>query len=202
MALATYVKISTVTNLSDARYSAGMGVDAIGFRLEADQPGFVTPTVFHGITEWLSGVALVGEFLGTDAKAIQEAAREYPLDYIQVDDAALLPQLAGLSAKLILRIQPSALANQADLKGFLAPLAEQADWLLIEAEGEYSNPDLLTRLQNTQLPLILGIDISVDNALDIKEPHGIALKGGEEERPGFRDYEELMDILEALEVED
>ena len=31
---------------------------------------------------------------------------------------------------------------------------------------------------------------------------GISLKGGEEIRPGYKDFDELADILEALEIED
>lgn len=34
MALKTFVKISGVNNLSDARYCAGMGVNQLGFNIE------------------------------------------------------------------------------------------------------------------------------------------------------------------------
>ena len=38
-------------------------------------------------------------------------------------------------------------------------------------------------------------------AIDIQslELKGIALKGGDEQRPGWKDLDELIDILEALE---
>lgn len=201
MALATFVKISTVTNLSDARYCAGMGVDAIGFRLEEGQPGYVTPTVFHGITEWLAGVALVGEFLGQDAAQITEIAKEYALDYVQIDHADLVPELQTLSAKLILRVQPEQM--DANTLESLKSVADQVAFILVEPEADYSQPDLLGTLAASDLPLVIGFDVEEQRLDELKAGFkGIALKGTEEEKPGFKDYDELMDILEALEVED
>ena len=57
MSLVTKVKAANITNLSDARYCAGMGVDWIGFPLSQ-----VNPTVFSEITGWLSGPQWVVEF--------------------------------------------------------------------------------------------------------------------------------------------
>lgn len=203
MALSTYVKLSTVTNLSDARYAAGMGVDALGFRLEEGQPGYVNPTQFHGITEWLAGVALVGEFLGTDPSLIREAAQEYSLDYLQVEKVEYLAELEGASVQLVVRLDPKNLENRNDLTEYLTELSSKVAWILIEPEGEYSNLELKEKLTSLDLPLVIGFDVAVDT---LKSFHtgikGIALKGGEEERPGFKDYEEMMDILESLEVED
>lgn len=202
MALSTFVKISTVTNLSDARYCAGMGVDALGFRLEEGQPGFVNPTTFHGITEWLAGVALVGEFLGTDAATIREIARDYPLDYIQVDHAEVLNALKDLGTPKVLRVSPESLESTPNPEIILDQWMEVADFVLVEPEEDYNSKDLLDRL--SAIPgVVLGFNITLENLDKIpNQAKGIALKGGEEERPGFRDYEELMDILEALEVED
>jgi len=202
MALSTYVKISTVTNLSDARYAAGMGVDALGFRLEEGQPGYVTPVQFHGITEWLAGVALVGEFLGTDTAVIHEIAKEYPLDYVQVESEEMLSDLQSLSAKLIVRVNPESIEGREDLEDYLSQLCKQVDWVLIEPEGDYSNLPLKDQLTALNLPLVIGFDVSESTLGSLSTGvKGLALKGGEEERPGFKDYEEMMDILEALEVD-
>jgi phosphoribosylanthranilate isomerase len=37
------VKISNVTNLSDARYCAGMGVEMLGFSIDEDSPNYISP---------------------------------------------------------------------------------------------------------------------------------------------------------------
>ena len=62
MALKTFVKISAINNLSDARYCAGMGVDMLGFALEPTNPDSISPEKYTEIIGWLSGVKFVGEF--------------------------------------------------------------------------------------------------------------------------------------------
>ena len=46
MALKTFVKISGVNNLSDARYCAGMGVNQLGFNIEDKHPNYTDPQSF------------------------------------------------------------------------------------------------------------------------------------------------------------
>ncbi|MFM1835376.1 MAG: hypothetical protein RJA04_63, partial [Bacteroidota bacterium] len=48
--LKTLVKVSAITNLSDARYCAGMGVDLLGFPL-----GKISIDQFTEIRNWLAG---------------------------------------------------------------------------------------------------------------------------------------------------
>lgn len=61
MALKLSVKIGDVTNLSDARYAAGMGVDYIGFNINPDSEHFVTSDKVAEIINWVSGVGIIGE---------------------------------------------------------------------------------------------------------------------------------------------
>ncbi len=53
--------------------------------------------------------------------------------------------------------------------------------------------------------VILGSGISEFNVKSLVSSlnlYGIALEGGEEIKPGLKDFDELADILEELEVED
>ena len=58
--LKTKVILSDVTNLSDARYASGMGVDYIGFNIDPENDQYVTSDQVKMITEWLSGVGIIG----------------------------------------------------------------------------------------------------------------------------------------------
>ena len=52
--------------------------------------------------------------------------------------------------------------------------------------------------------IVLDFGISVENVNELLEEinlHGIALKGSNEIRPGSKDYDELRDILEILEID-
>jgi phosphoribosylanthranilate isomerase len=64
------VKISNVTNLSDARYCAGMGVEMLGFSIDEDSPNYISPKKFEDICSWLAGVTLVAETAQTNAESI------------------------------------------------------------------------------------------------------------------------------------
>ena len=53
-------------------------------------------------------------------------------------------------------------------------------------------------------PVLVGLDIPEDDLEEWIEQSsilGIGLQAGKEERPGFRDFTDLMSILEKLETE-
>ncbi len=80
MSLRTFVKIGSVNNLSDARYCAGMAVDLIGFNIDPETEGSVTPSFFREITEWIAGVGFVGEFEIDNARIICDAIKDYQVE--------------------------------------------------------------------------------------------------------------------------
>ncbi|MFD2933678.1 phosphoribosylanthranilate isomerase [Spirosoma flavum] len=204
MALKTLVKISNVTNLSDARYCAGMGVDMLGFSMDADSPDYVSPKKFEEIRAWVAGVQIVGETTTTDPEIIEQLLETYQPDLLQVDEAALLPYLGTYGKQLILRVNLAQLTlDQFDT--LLQTGVSSADYILLESNGPlYLDTDLKTLLQKKAIryPILLGIGISAENVQELLanlSVRGIALSGGIEEQPGNKDFGELMDILEAIE---
>lgn len=204
MALSTLVKISNVTNLSDARYCAGMGVDMLGFSMDADAPDYVDPDRFAAIRGWVAGVQIVGETHSTDPVAIEQLIQTYQPDYLQVDDAAMLPYLASFDKPLILRVDLTT-TNPAQLEAIVRDGSATADYVLLE--GEESQPitaeqqDVLYKLAG-KYPILLGAGITADNVHELLGElpvRGIALRGGDEDKPGDKEFGDLMDILEAIE---
>lgn len=211
MALKTLVKISNVTNLSDARYCAGMGVDMLGFSMDADSPDYVEPARFTEMRGWVVGVLIVGETSSTDPDHIEQLLDTYQPDLLQVDEGALLPYLSTFGKspdglRIILRVDLTLLTlDQLDTL-FLTGSAG-AEYVLLESNGLlHLDADLKTTLQRLagRCPVLLGAGISAANVHDLLTTlpvQGIALSGGNEERPGNRDFGALMDILEAIEEE-
>ncbi len=204
MALKTLVKISNVTNLSDARYCAGMGVDLLGFSMDADSPDYIDPQKFGEIQSWVAGVQIVGETTATDPEVIEQLLDQYQPDLLQVDEAALLPYLGTFGNPLILRADLSQLTlDQLDTL-FLTGSAG-AEYVLLESPSPlHFDDDLKQTLHRlaSRYPILLGAGISATNVLDLLTElpvRGIALRGGNEERPGSKDFGELMDILEVIE---
>jgi len=204
--LTTLVKISNVTNLSDARYCAGMGVDMLGFSMDEEAPDYVDPKKFNEIKSWVAGIQIVGETTAIDPEQIEQLLATYQPDLLQVEESALLPYLSSFGKPLILRIDVSQITlDQLDM--LVHAGIEGADYILLDSSAPvYLDGDLKTALQrfDRRYPVLLGTGISVENVhtlLNELPVKGIALRGGEEERPGNKEFGELMDILEAIEEE-
>ena len=206
MALKTLVKISNVTNLSDARYCAGMGVDMLGFSMDVDSPNYMDPKKFSEIRGWVAGVQIVGETTATDPEVIEQLLESYQPDLLQIDEAALLPYLSTFGKPLILFVDLEQFTLD-KLDTYFQTGTTGADYILLESNSAiHLDEELKTALQRlaTRYPILLGTGISARNVHDLLDTlpvRGIALSGGTEERPGNKEFGELMDILEALEEE-
>ena len=208
MALATFVKVSGINNLSDARYCAGMGVHVLGFILEKEHPQYADPEKYAAITEWLAGVEFAAEFDTYSPEAIAEILPSYTrISYLQTSQTQHLAALADLRKPLIVRL------DAADYREDVVALAdimrdsrEQATYFLIENSSASPRADLLDDVLHLsrQYPVLLGFGLEPDRVSPLVKEFplaGIALRGGEEVRPGYRNFDELADVLEAIEVE-
>jgi phosphoribosylanthranilate isomerase len=208
MALKTFVKISNVNNLSDARYCSGMYVNLMGFSLENTNEYYVPPTAFKEITDWLSGLEYVAEFSNSHPDQILEIMAQYPgFSHLQVEEKLHLPLLKNTSYSLIFKYT---LKNEADWEE-ITDLAGTLDEnnILLNLESELSveisgkNLERIKELAD-KCALLLGFgfdDENIDDLLNKTAIKGISMKAGHEISPGVKDFDELADILEALEIE-
>lgn len=203
--LQTFVKISNVTNLSDARYCAGMGVDMLGFSMDADAPDYVDPKRFAEMRQWIAGVQIVGETVSTDPDRIETLLQIYQPDALQVDESALLPYLATFGKPLLLRID--LVHNTLEqLAAICATTHEHVVYFLLESRTAlHVDDDLKAMLRDLAqtYPILLGTGIAADTVQTLLAElpvRGIALRGGDEDRPGSRDFGDLMDVLEMLDT--
>lgn len=205
MGLKLKVKVSEVTNLSDARYCAGMGVDMIGFHLDENHPRFIEISKIKEITNWISGVEVVGEFAGTSLENIEYLAQELKLDLVQLPLTFQPEELSKISKPIILKLSLEEM-GQVDLEEALILYKPYVSYFLLE------NPhlEILDGLEEVlaawcrNYPVLLGFGIDVDELENIENniaPTGIALKGGDEIKPGLKNFDELSEILEALEID-
>jgi phosphoribosylanthranilate isomerase len=182
MPLKTLVKVGSLTNLSDARYCAGMDVQMLGFQAIPGLPNYVTPGRFQEIRGWISGPAIVIELHGAQSRhQIDEAIEAYGPDYLEVG-LAELHLVSNLSLPLIVRVKRNEPLEQFEVDPAYA---------LIDDDDDRSFP----------MPSIVQVSSmeGTKNALGNKLVSGIALKGSEELSPGLKTYETLAPILEMLE---
>ncbi|SHM85787.1 phosphoribosylanthranilate isomerase [Cyclobacterium lianum] len=209
MALKTFVKISNVNNLSDARYCAGMYVNLMGFSLEEGDEYYVSPSEFAEITEWLSGLHYVAEFNMSHPDQILEALQQYRgFDYIQVNEKFHLQLLYNSGYGLIYNQVIKEDKDWDELQTLSVSLKKHNVMLNLEADAARElQPDEKKHLQelskNCDVLLGFGFDAeNVEQILDQTGVRGISMKGGHEISPGIKDFDELADILEVLELED
>jgi phosphoribosylanthranilate isomerase len=204
MALSESVYVRNVDNLSDARYCAGMGVEMIGFVLDSSVPSSLDGAKFKEISEWIAGVRVVGEFGKMPAEEIAQFLTESAVDFLLVPDVGQLPEYKGLSKPLIVQINLDAQFDEqmAALSFSAAPIEK------LLAISKSSSVESLHRAQLLGLSgayeLFLGFGIDGKNARSISAElglSGLSLAGSAELRPGFKDFDELANVLEALEID-
>tara|TARA_R110002124_G_scaffold188576_2_gene355834 strand:+ start:1118 stop:1741 length:624 start_codon:yes stop_codon:yes gene_type:complete len=204
--LTNIVKISNVTNLSDARYCAGMGVEMLGFSMDEMGAHYITPKKFGEISSWISGVKMVIETFETDVDSLLSKLTEYQVDYIEINDSGIIQELKSKSdLPVILRIDVD-IYNTDDLESIVNRNGLDIAYFLLDSNsGASLNVEWLELIKQLGQDYKLLIGFGIEDAtsvkdLDIENPNiGIGLKGSDEIRPGFKDFGSMMDILEELE---
>ncbi len=205
MALKTKVKINRITNLTDARYCSGMYVDILGFSLEVGSPNYLSPSQFQEITGWISGTDYAAEFTDSDAFTIERQLADYPgITWIESGDLDTLIQLKSLEKKLIYR---KSLDEVVSILPKLPLLNQEQITLHITSTKNTLTFDNKLVIENlaSKVSLFLGFGINPENASSLSEIPGLtglALDGGDEIKPGLRDFDQLATILENLELLD
>jgi phosphoribosylanthranilate isomerase len=183
MPLKTLVKAGNITNLSDARYFAGMGVDLLGFSVVDGAPHYMEPTLYQEIRGWVTGPFMVAEIYGLRRKQdLERILEDYKPDYIELS-LAELKLFDTLPLNFILRID-------GDVP---IPPSLQPSYLLQRYDAAVHSP----------YPTLLSIETKEDLTRALNDPimKGIALNGSAEIRPGLKDFDALAAILEELDAD-
>jgi len=175
--LKTLVKVGEVSNLSDARYCAGMGVEMLGFLLDTEKA--ISLNDVKEITNWIEGCKFVAEFKNSTYEEVKHAIEEFSFDFVQVSDISIAKSLKVEGIGVILE------SNELDVKSLTS-----IDYVIT------------SKVTSDLTCSIFSGDITLNNLeVLVSQFKGINLLGGDEIRPGFKDFDELADILEALEID-
>jgi phosphoribosylanthranilate isomerase len=194
--LRTKVILSHVTNLSDARYAAGMGVNYIGFTVDPENRQYVTAIEAKAINDWLSGISIIAETGNTLFVDLQD----YAYSFVQTSNTSLVAELD----KPILQLDLNEI-NSTEVADILSTHAAGVSFFILSVDAE----DLNT-LQSQLLklcadhPIYIATEFDSSNLEEVVEtimPTGIVLYGSDEEKPGLSSYDGIADILEQLEVD-
>lgn len=206
MQLKTLVKVSAINNLSDARYCAGMGVAMMGFSIDNDHAHHLSPEKFKAIVQWIQGVKLIGELNTTDPAVIQQVLDQYAVDCLELSSPVAMHSITNLAIPLIIKLKILGNETLHALQAYMSTYAPYCQYFLLEADASPES-DLAT-LQPTinhlaqQFPILQGYNITAARLPELltTKLQGIALKGGIETQPGYKDFDALADVLEYLAI--
>ncbi len=180
---------SQINNLSDARYFAALNVDYLGFPID----GSISAETIKEIKDWLIGPTYIGEL---DALQLNPTL----LDIIQQTEITKIKTSPFFNGSLPPEI--TVLSTHLDV-----PLNTSAAEFVLKAGTSFNNipEEEKKRIKNICSKNKVWLDISfspteVHQMIEHLAPYGLIIKGGDEERPGFKSFDELDDIFEALEL--
>lgn len=198
-------KASQIHNLTDARYFAAWGVDWIGFDLDKAS----LPSI-KAIKEWVEGPKFIAEIGLQNVDEIKEIIKILELDAVQVGmlgDLDLVKELEGIP--IIKEVVVEQLDDWERIKKMLDVFAPFVDFFILNFDKNgisYTDMNTSNRKHLTQLCATNKVFLSIhfdpteiDTLIEEIKPLGISLAGGAEEKVGFKSFDELDDIFEALE---
>lgn len=196
MALITKIKVGSVSSLSDARYFAGMGVDWLGFDVNADSESYVSPELYKNMTGWVAGPKRVIEFtLGQSEWTRQQAIEQYSPDGVQFDlDDPDSSRPKDLIAFATAHLDSIAMNRVNSLRGNMEYLV-----LDLASINPLGNINLITTISKN-IKILLRVDPDVTNAKQLLTElpiAGFALKGSKELKTGLKEYD-YSELLESL----
>ena len=205
MSFQTNIKLGNITNLSDARFAAAAGVTYIGFCFDPSNENYITPIKAKEIIDWVTGSSVVGEFGSQTLDEIRDISELLQVDVIEVNNSLLPDELLSLGKPIIKKVNVNQYTVD-QLQVEIDAYASVADAFHVYADSsqEKYDCDQLVQLCKSH-QLVWGLNINPHNVLNILEsfkPFGINLVGGNEEKAGMKDFDELNDLFDVLRVDD
>lgn len=209
------IKASAIQNLTDARYFAAWEVEWLSFNLEEGTEAYIAPGTMKAIREWVDGVKIVGEFSTKEEAIIAEWAKLLELEWLQIPSGLSVSQLIALQEyKLIQELKIDANTKFENLLAQLetaeAKVAcfqlnfEEAGiaWETLETQTHLQREQLKTLCERFSIILSIAFQPEKLEELTTYLPEiALNLQGGEEEKVGFKSFDDMDAILEQLEVD-
>ena len=197
MSLKYFVHVSSINNLSDARYCSGMMVNSLGFDLDKESKTKLPLENINEICKWVNGVDFVGEFNNSQSNYINQVINELDFNYISVNISNSIKSIDFDHQKIIVVLpEPNLISPKTN--NYLRDNFPESRTLIIDnlTKDSISKLELLT--DNYEIiinPLeTINITKSILNKFDL----GLLLKGSQEIKPGYKDYDSISDYLDAI----
>ena len=186
-----------ISNLTDARYFAAWGVEILSFNYNDVLRGALSGQQIKEMIDWIEGPksALKIDALEIDASMV-ELISLLEVDHLIVgpfvDDSQIPNSVSNV-------IRVCSFENLDLFKGDILITSNENFKNLDDSKIEKINSLIQSNPDNRKIFLDFNFDPSDLELISSMNTDGIILKGGEEEKVGFKSYDELDEMFEWLE---
>lgn len=213
--LKTKIYAGSVSNLTDARYFAAWEAEWLGFNFDPGADEYLTPANMIAVKDWTDGVKITGEFgIMHSPEDVRAAIDLVGLDAIHLGmyvESETASQLADTEMIKEFVVQED--TTETDIKEHIYDFAAFTNTFLLDFTktdytwerlcGEEGISVSFLREICQEFRVIVALDFTgetVEKFLETVFPYGIRLKGGAEEKVGFKSFDEIDEVLEAIEI--
>ena len=202
---ATKIKLSNITNLSDARFAAAVGIDYIGFCFDTNDTNYIPPIKAKEIFEWTSGAIVVAEFGEQSIEEIKDISELLNVDYVEMCNSILANELSGFQISVIKKIDLDnfdGISLYQEIEAYKNVC--QAFHLFSSSGKENFDSDVLMEVCKNH-NIIWGLPLNIlgtNNIINTYKPFALNISGGYEEKPGIKDFDEMNEWLDSIRIED
>ena len=197
MSLKYFVHVSSISNLSDARYCSGMMVDSLGYNFDENSNFKISTDTSNEISKWVNGVKFIAEFNNSSTKYINSILDKGFFDAVELNIENTIKGLNFNPKSIIVKISDPNKINY-DINDFLSSNFPKVETLIID-NLNFKNIKNLEHIDKKYM-LIINPYNDFETILKFldKYNYGLLLKGSSEIRPGLKDYDSISNILEKI----
>lgn len=201
----------TIANLTDARYFAAREAKWLGFNMDTMNPSAVSEMEVNAIKEWLDGVEIVGEFGDISNEDLMGTVERIGFDAVLAGPFTSREAIEGLNIPVFKEVVVEPAMSENDLSNLLEDFEGAVAYYVLDFDKNKVVPgssnislEFLKELSE-QYQLIVSFPwetYSIESAVKDASWAGILMRGGEEEKVGFKSFDDLDEILDFLEIEE
>ncbi len=212
------IKAGPIANLSDARYFAAKEVEWLSFQFAQGTEDYIAPAKAAAMMEWTAGVQFIAQSSVFSLEETAALALHYQIPILGVDTFTTPKAILSLPPGLLIHkeivvehaVSVEALVRELELFNPLVGIVELnfeksgLSWSDLKARdgrnGAIDAVSLKALCHARSLLLNLPCPLSeLEEMLRELQPYGLTLKGGAEERPGLKSFDELDEAFDVVE---
>lgn len=202
--LSTPLLAHGISHLTDARYFAAWHPDYLCFPV--GERG-LSLDYFVAIREWVAGPVCVVELGGDTGATLPEALRAQGITHVLLDYGSPTTAFEQRGIAVLTRLPVAGYQSAPDVAERLGEISDPV--LLDFTDGGITWSDLvdghpfsagILKEMIGQRKVYVSIDLTPDEATEATEMlYGLALRGSGEEKVGYKSFDDIDALLEALE---